>query len=329
MILALSHIAKSFGPTLVLADVSLTVNEGDRLALVGPNGAGKSTLLKIIAGQLEPDAGEIAVPRLLDLGYLPQSVDAPPGTSIERLVRESQERLHRIGERLHRLEALIGGAADAGHSAAAAHAEHELDRETLLLEHADLTDEYARLGGYDLEHRIEEVFAGLGIQHLDRERDVVSLSGGEKARVALAALLLRDPELLLLDEPTNHLDFGALDWLEGFLRRRRRGFIVVSHDRRFLNRTVTAIVELDDYLKDARVFPGDYDAYAAAKAGVSKVESRSWYCGVRVWETMCACQSQKPCFSALTLTPSKTSMASRRNRAPSSSRMRVGRLSCT
>src|SRR5688572_1929541 len=248
MILSLSHVAKSFGPTLVLADVSLTVNEADRLALVGPNGAGKSTLLKIIAGHLTPDSGEVLLPRPLDLGYLPQSVEAPPGQTIDQLVRESQERLHHIGERLRELEAQIGGAG-----------------ETLLLEHADLTDEFARLGGYDLDHRIAEVFAGLGIQHLDRTREVASLSGGEKARVALAALLLRDPDLLLLDEPTNHLDFAALDWLEGFLKRRRRGFIVVSHDRRFLNRTVTAIVELDDFLKDARVFPGDYDAYAAAK----------------------------------------------------------------
>jgi macrolide transport system ATP-binding/permease protein len=215
MILSLGHIAKSFGPTLVLADVSLTVNEGDRLALVGPNGAGKSTLLKIIAGHLEPDGGELVVPRPLDLGYLPQSVEAPPDTSIQRLVLESQERLHHIGARLHELEALLSGGVSPSTPAEAR------DRDAHMQEHADLTDEYARLGGYTLEHRIEEVFAGLGIRHLDRTRKVVSLSGGEKARVALAALLVRDPDLLLLDEPTNHLDFGALDWLEGFLRRRR------------------------------------------------------------------------------------------------------------
>ena len=252
MFLSVNHIAKSFGPTVVLADVSFTVNDGDRLALVGPNGAGKSTLLKIIAGQVAPDAGEVVIPRPVDIGYLPQAVEAPSGTSIERLVRESQQRLHAIAERLQALEALLSDSKGAPSS--------------LLLEHADLAEEFGRLGGYDLDHRIEEVFAGLGIQHLAREREVATLSGGEKARVALAALLLRDPDLLLLDEPTNHLDFAALDWLESFLRRRQRGFIVVSHDRQFLNRTVTCIVELDDYLKDAQVFPGDYDAYAAAKA---------------------------------------------------------------
>src|SRR5687768_9582212 len=134
MILSLSHVAKSFGPTLVLADVSLTVNEGDRLALVGPNGAGKSTLLKIIAGHLTPDAGEVVMPRPLDVGYLPQSVEAKPGQSIEQLVRVSQERLHRIGERLRVLEELIGEATDGSNGAPPGRNSHDA-----LLEHGDLT----------------------------------------------------------------------------------------------------------------------------------------------------------------------------------------------
>src|SRR5688500_12951356 len=108
VLLSVSHVAKRFGPTVVLADVSFTVNEGDRLALVGANGAGKSTLLKIVAGQLIPDAGEVVIPRPIDVGYLPQSVEAPPGQTIEQLVRASQERLHQIGERLRALEESLG-----------------------------------------------------------------------------------------------------------------------------------------------------------------------------------------------------------------------------
>jgi macrolide transport system ATP-binding/permease protein len=252
MILSVSNISKGFGPTPVLADVSFVVNATDRLALVGANGVGKSTLLRIIAGHLPPDAGEVVVPRPIDVGFLPQAVTPEPGQSIDDLVRAAQGRGHEIGRRLRELE----GALD--HRAA--------DDDARMLEYADLTDEYERLGGYDLDHRIDQVLAGLGVGHLPRDREVAALSGGEKARAALAALLLRQPDLLLLDEPTNHLDFAALDWLERFLRAWRGAFLVVSHDRQFLNRAVTGIVEIDEYLRDAQVFPGDYDSYLAAKA---------------------------------------------------------------
>jgi macrolide transport system ATP-binding/permease protein len=156
-----------------------------------------------------------------------------------------------IGRRLRELEAALERG---GHDGAA-----------VLAEYADLAEQFEQLGGYTLDHRIDTVLAGLGIAHLAREREVGSLSGGEKARAALAALLLRAPDLLLLDEPTNHLDCAALDWLESFLESYQGAFVVASHDRRFLNRTATAIVEIDEYLRDARVFPGNYDAYLEAQ----------------------------------------------------------------
>jgi macrolide transport system ATP-binding/permease protein len=253
VLVKLSHVAKGYGPTLVLRDVSFVINRRDKLALVGANGVGKSTLLKIIAGELEPDGGEVVVPTPLDVGYLPQAVTPKPGQSIDDLVGEGQGNVHHLGRRLRELEAALG---DASGKAAQA----------LLAEYGDLADRFERLGGYELDHRIDAVFAGLGIGQLSRNREVATLSGGEKARVALAALLLRSLDLLLLDEPTNHLDFAALEWLEGYLRAHQGAFLVVSHDRQLINRTAGAIVEIDEYLRDAQLYPGNYDAYLAAKA---------------------------------------------------------------
>ena len=244
-VVTLKHVSKGFGPVAVLQDVSFTVQEGERLGLVGANGVGKSTLLRLIAGQIEPDGGEIAFPRAADTGYLPQETRFRPGQSVAALVHEAQGRVTEVGRRLEAAGVALAGAAAA-------------DAPGLLEAYGDLADQFERLGGYDLAHRTDAVFAGLGIDHLDRARRVDSLSGGEKARVGLAALLLRAPDLLLLDEPTNHLDFRTLAWLEDELATRRATFVVVSHDRQFLNRTATSLVEIDEHLRDAQVFPGDY-----------------------------------------------------------------------
>jgi macrolide transport system ATP-binding/permease protein len=168
------------------------------------------------------------------------------------LVREAQGRLTAVEQRLEQVIAALGAA---GGSSPA-----------LLEEYADLETQLDSLGGYTFDHRLETVFAGLGIAHLTRDREVQHLSGGEKARVALAALLLRQADLLLLDEPTNHLDTQALAWLEDFLRGLRRTVVVVSHDRHFLDRAATAIVEIDEHLRDARLYLGSYSAYLQAKA---------------------------------------------------------------
>jgi macrolide transport system ATP-binding/permease protein len=249
----LKRVSKGFGPVTVLHDVSFAVQAGERLGLVGANGVGKSTLLRLLAGELPPDRGEIAFPRPVDVGYLPQETPVRPGQTVDDAVREAQGR---VAEVTRQLEAAEGALATAGPAEAPA----------LLETYADLAERFEGLGGYDLEHRSAAVFAGLGIEHLDREREVGSLSGGEKARVGLAALLLRGPDLLLLDEPTNHLDFRALAWLEGFVREHRATFVVVSHDRQFLNRTATSIAEIDEHLRDVRVYPGSYDAFLVLKA---------------------------------------------------------------
>jgi macrolide transport system ATP-binding/permease protein len=253
VLFTISHVAKGFGPATVLSDVSFTVNATDKLALVGANGVGKTTLLRIIAGEIEPDGGEVIAPRPVATGYLPQVVTFRQGQTIDDLVYEAQGRIEDVRRRLHEVETALGRAGE---------------RETgaLLEEYGELSEQFERLGGYALDYRMDAVFGGLGIAHLPRNREVASLSGGEKARIALAALLLGSPEVLLLDEPTNHLDFRALAWLETYLHAYHGAFVLVSHDRQFLNRTVSTIVEIDEYLRDARIYPGDYDAYLVAKA---------------------------------------------------------------
>jgi len=238
MLLAIDRISKAYGDNQVLNQVSFALNIGQKVGLVGANGVGKSTLLKIIVGEVEPDDGEMRVASGVKVGYLPQVLNAVNDQTIGELIDTAQGNLKQIEERLRTLEHLM------------AQPDDELD--ALLVEYSRLSEEFERRGGYDLEHRIETIFAGLGITQLAKDRIVATLSGGEKSRVGLAALLLGAPDLLLLDEPTNHLDFRALEWLETYLRDFRGGLLVVSHDRQFLNQTVQIIVEIDEHTKEAR-----------------------------------------------------------------------------
>ncbi|MBK8050571.1 MAG: ABC-F type ribosomal protection protein [Anaerolineales bacterium] len=251
MMITVTNLSKAFGDNQVLNGVSLQMGRGDRKGLVGANGVGKSTLVKIIAGELEPDSGTVQIATGVTLGYLPQVLSEGSALTIDELLASAQERVLALETQLRHLEAAMAGGQSAGDE---------------LVRYGHLVEEYEALGGYDLEHRTEVMLAGLGLSALPRDRIVATLSGGEKARVGLAALLLRSPDLLLLDEPTNHLDFAALDWLEDFLRRYRGAVLVVSHDRQFLNAVVDAIIEIEEHTKEARTYAGNYDFFAAAKA---------------------------------------------------------------
>jgi macrolide transport system ATP-binding/permease protein len=255
MLLTVKHLSKSYGATTVLSDVSFAVNRGERAGLVGANGAGKSTLLRILTGQETPDAGGIALAASVELGYLPQTTPEFFGRTLEDLIHESVGELRRVEARMRELEAAMADRASRNGSSL----------EAALDEYGTLSTRFADRGGYELDHRIGAVLAGLRLDYLPRDRDVRTLSGGERARVGIAALLLRSPDLLLLDEPTNHLDADTLDWLEGYLRSYAGAALVVLHDRQFLNATVTRILELDDATHELREHAGDYDAYAAAK----------------------------------------------------------------
>ena len=259
MFLTISNISKSFGFHQVLNQVSLTLNAGERIGLVGANGVGKSTLLKIVVGEFEVDSGAVMVAPGAKVGYLPQAAAGFEGKTLADLIDDSMSYLRDLEARMRALEQQMTAAT--GDALAA-----------IMAEYGEASEQLERYGGYEIDYRVDAVLDGLRVNHIPRERQFATLSGGEKARVGLALLLLQAPDVLLLDEPTNHLDFASLTWLEDYLQGYRGGILIVSHDRQFLNRTVNAIVEIDEHTRTAKRYTGNYDAYHAAKAQ----ERRKW-----------------------------------------------------
>jgi macrolide transport system ATP-binding/permease protein len=256
MLLTARALSKSYGPHRILDDISLFVNPGERVGIVGANGAGKSTLLRILAGQEQPDAGAVVTAPGVQLGYLAQTPPALAGETVGDVLAAATSALRTLETRMRALEAAMAtGAPD--------------ELPALLDEYGAVSTRFQDRGGYELDATLDAVLAGLRLAYLPRSQPFASLSGGEKARLGLAQLLLRQPDVLLLDEPTNHLDFASLTWLEGYLadpRRQHGAVVLVSHDRAFLNAAVGAILELDDATRKLTSYLGDYDAYAAAKA---------------------------------------------------------------
>lgn len=259
MLLTVRNITKSYGAIQVLQSISFVINEGERAGLVGPNGVGKSTLLRLLTGQEAPDEGRFAYAPGVEMGYLPQSTPDFYGRSMQDLILEAVGHLRQLEEEMRALEQAMSAAS-----------EEQLP--DLLEAYDHISARFQDMGGYDLDYRIDAILDGLRLNYLPRERDVQTLSGGERARLGLAALLLRSPDLLLLDEPTNHLDFASLEWLEGYLNAYRGGMLIVSHDRQFLNRAVNRILEIDEHSRQLREYTGNYDAYVAAK----EAERRKW-----------------------------------------------------
>jgi macrolide transport system ATP-binding/permease protein len=251
-VLVVSYISKSYHSQPVLNNISLTLVEGSRVGLVGANGVGKSTLLKIIVGETEADSGFVQLYAGRRMGYLAQTIQAAEGRTLRDLLDDAQSHLRTLEARLRDLESAMASAeGDA------------LD--AILMEYGEVTDAFERAGGYTQEARLEVTLAGLRVDHLARDREFSGFSGGEKARVGLALLLLEAPDVLLLDEPTNHLDWATLDWLEKTLSTYRGALLIVSHDRTFLNHTVNAIVEIDEHTRQAKRYSGNYDAYLVEK----------------------------------------------------------------
>jgi len=248
--LAARSVTIHHGPQLVLDSVSVTVAPGSRTGVVGPNGIGKSTLLRVLAGLEQPDSGTLArAPATTTVGYLPQEPDSRPAeTLLGYLARRTG-----VAAAGHELDELAG----------------RLEREpALAVAYSDALERLLALGGDDFEARAREVSAavGLGAARLDRPHG--QLSGGEAARASLAAILLSRFDVLLLDEPTNNLDFDGLGRLERFVDGFAGGLVVVSHDRAFLDRTVTRILELEEGTRHAREFPGGWSEYEQARAHV-------------------------------------------------------------
>ena len=253
MHVSISHVSKIYEPVTVLDDLSFVISDSERVGLAGANGSGKSTLLRIISGEVEPDSGIVSIPGGVEIGYLPQDPPEPGDATIEDLIYEAAGELRELERRLRQLETEMTTAEG-----------DEFDR--IMTAYGESLERFERRGGYDIDHRIDVVCAGLNITHIPRDRPFKTLSGGEKARVLLATLLLTSPDILLLDEPTNHLDFPSITWIEEYLAAYSGIMLLVSHDRRFLNQTVTRIIEIDQHSHRLLNYPGNYDNYAEAKA---------------------------------------------------------------
>jgi ATP-binding cassette subfamily F protein 3 len=254
----LGSISKSFAGTPVLTDVSWRIGAGDHVALIGPNGSGKTTLLRIIAGEYEPDAGSISRAPGLRIGTAQQQtlLDANDPTPLWDALLSAAADVTALEERqaelLHAIEKL------------SADGEDSEDLQDLLHEYGAVQERFHALGGYSLEARARAVLDGLGFTEADHGRPLAQLSGGQRSRVALARLLLAEPDLLLLDEPTNHLDIDAVEWLEEFVASLPQAVVIVSHDRRFLDQTVREVAALEN--GRLAVYPGNYTAYRERRA---------------------------------------------------------------
>ncbi|MGD8878619.1 MAG: ABC-F family ATP-binding cassette domain-containing protein, partial [Syntrophobacterales bacterium] len=245
------NVSKSFAKQDILLDCSFQVNAGERVGIIGANGSGKSTVFKLLLNLEHPDQGQISRPKHLRLGYLPQDVLHFHGKTVLDQVID-------VAEEVQTIEAELSLLAD--------QLEQPLP-EAELTEAAQrqgrLLEEYHRLGGYDLEARARKVLAGLGFTEKDMDRQVEEMSGGWAMRVALARILLAEPDLILLDEPTNHLDLDSLVWLEEYLVQITSSLMLVSHDRVFLDRVVHRLLELENGLLTS--YPGNFQRYLEEK----------------------------------------------------------------
>ncbi len=239
------HVRVAFYKEPLFEDVSLEIHHRDRVALIGPNGCGKSTLLRVLTGERKPDGGTVAVKRGIEIGYLQQLPAYDADLTVWQRLKRAFADIGEIERQMERVEAQMADpAAESG----------ELDR--LLAKYATLQQRYEEAGGYQVDAKIRSTAGGLGIAEAMLDTACVSLSGGERSKVELAALLMREPDLLLLDEPTNHLDLDAIEWLETFLANYRGALLVVSHDRQFLNRVATKVFDLD--AGKLEVYHGNY-----------------------------------------------------------------------
>jgi ATPase subunit of ABC transporter with duplicated ATPase domains len=246
-VIRLDSVSKQHGKQILFLEASMSVFRGEKVGLVGPNGSGKSTIFRMIVGEEPPDGGHVAVDRGVTVGYFSQDVGEMAGRTVLEETTAGAGEVSDVARELHALEHAM---ADPGRT-------DELD--ALVDRFGHVQARYDELGGYALESRAREVLAGLGFRDDVVDGDVGKLSGGWKMRVALARILLMRPDALLLDEPTNHLDIESIIWLERFLRDYAGALVMTSHDREFVNRLVTKIVEIDG--GDLRAYSGNYDFY--------------------------------------------------------------------
>lgn len=250
MLINIENLSFSYGINEIFNQLSLSIQEKEMIGLVGRNGSGKSTFLKLLAGQLTPDSGVISKKSNLTIGYLAQEADFPADTTLDALFLSVFEPLIKMEERLRELEHQIGETDGA-------------EQEKVMKTYGELQDRFAEQKGYEYPSRIRGIAKGLGFTDEDMAKPFGVLSGGEKTRAALGRNLLQEPELLLLDEPTNYLDIDSLQWLEQFLKAYDGAFVIISHDRYFLDKVCGRILEVSRHSLDS--YSGNYTTYVEKK----------------------------------------------------------------
>ncbi len=261
MVLSCSHISKSFGTDEIIKDATFNIEDREKAAIIGINGAGKSTLLKIIVGELSADQGEVAFAKDSTYGYLAQHQNLSSDNSIYDEVLSTRQDILSMEASIRRMEEDMNNLSG-----------NELD--TLMEQYTRLTHDFDLAGGYAYRSEVTGVLKGLGFSENDFSLNVNTLSGGQKTRVALSKLLLSKPDIILLDEPTNHLDMSSISWLEGFLSDYKGSVIIVAHDRYFLDKIVSKVIEIDN--GTVTTFSGNYTDYASKKAVLRNMQLKAY-----------------------------------------------------
>lgn len=249
--LHLSNLEKFYGNKVLYRNGTFQINPGEKLGLVGPNGAGKTTIFRLIMGEERPNSGTISKPERTVVGYFSQNIEEMKGRTVIEEVKSAAGKLPEIQAKLLELEAKLGEPMS----------DDEMAK--ILEQYGEMQVEFERLGGYDLDNRAAEIITGLGFAPSEHHRPTESFSGGWKMRIALAKILLLNPDVLLMDEPTNHLDLESIIWLEEWLRQFKGSILMTSHDRDFMNRLVSKIVEVAN--QTITVYGGNYDFYEKEK----------------------------------------------------------------
>ncbi|MBR3397782.1 MAG: ABC-F family ATP-binding cassette domain-containing protein [Lachnospiraceae bacterium] len=253
MLIDIQNITKSYPAGIVLGSVSFHIEAGQKCALIGTNGSGKTTLLKIMVSETAPDSGQIVAAAGCSIGYLPQVHEISSSMSLYEYIKDARKDVFDLEKRLRQTEALMKNAEG-----------EELEK--LMKSYSSLSHEFEQKNGFAAESEIRGVLKGLGFENAESGRIVSELSGGEKTRAALGRLLLSEHDLLLLDEPTNHLDLKAVEWLESFLSSYRGALLIVSHDRYFLDKTVSKVFEIENHHLIS--YDGNYSVFSEKKARV-------------------------------------------------------------
>ena len=260
MLFRLSEVRKSYGTQDVLRGTSLQINPGEHVGLVGRNGSGKTTIFRLISGEETTDAGDVVRARGVRLGLLAQHVNFVAGATVHESALAAFGHLQQIEHEMHELEHRM------------AEAPEDLDK--ILERYSDLQHQFEREGGFEYGAKAEAILQGLGFDRTTWAMETEKLSGGQQNRLGLARLLLAEPDVLLLDEPTNHLDVDAVEWLEEFLHDYPSAFVIISHDRYFLDRACRRIIELEN--GTASSYTGNYSAYLVEREERREAQQRAY-----------------------------------------------------